>query len=72
MAGPAHKDHTKHFKELTYAEQAKSITASINNLSKSIKHHIKYCKKHAKDPAVVKQKCLKQLDGMICRLKNTT
>lgn len=65
MTEPAHKNHTKHFGELTYAEQANSINASILNLEHSITHHIK----NAKDSDKVRQKCLDQLHGMIGRLK---
>ena len=40
MAG-RHKNDTAEFGELTFAEQAKSISATIMNLEAAIDHHIK-------------------------------
>ncbi|MCW7492523.1 hypothetical protein ND861_09685 [Leptospira sp. 2 VSF19] len=37
----AHSKNSKDFHELTFAQQASSITAMINNLSNAMKHHIK-------------------------------
>lgn len=39
MAG-RHQGNTKEFRELSFAEQANSITATINNLQAAIEHHV--------------------------------
>ncbi len=36
MSEPRHQGDTKTFEELTFAEQAKSITATINNLQNAM------------------------------------
>ena len=64
MEAPAHKDHTKQFGELSFAEQAKSITATINNLSKAINRHVQ----DAEDPEETKKKCVKQVHRLLGRL----
>ena len=38
MAG-RHKGDTREFRALSFAEQARSITAAINNLQAAIEHH---------------------------------
>lgn len=68
MARPAHKSHTKHFGELTSAEQAKSITVSINNLQNSITHHIE----HTANRDETRKKCLQQIHRLIGRLIQRT
>lgn len=64
MIPPAYKGNTKPFSELSHAEQAKSITAMINNLSNAIAHH----SQHAIDPAATKKKCVKQVHRLLGRL----
>lgn len=59
MGMKAHKNGTKDFREETYAEQAKSITAEINNLKAAIDYHIQYAPDDKK--AYVKNKCRNQL-----------
>ena len=39
---PAHQKDTKGFGELTYAEQAHSITAMLNNIQAAIEHHVQH------------------------------
>jgi len=68
MANPAHKNHTKDFGNLTFAEQAKSITASINNLQNSITHHIE----HSQNPDKTRKKCLQQMNRCFGRLIERT
>ena len=68
MAQPAHKHHTRTFGELTFAEQAKSISASINNLQNSMSHHIKISPK----PDETRKKCLQQLHRCLGRLLHAT
>lgn len=64
MSSPRHKGDTKTFEELTFAEQAKSINASIVNLQRSIEHHIS----HAPDPSETRQKCIDQINSLLNRL----
>ena len=63
MAG-RHKGDTKEFRELTFAEQAKSITAAINNLQAAIEHHVK----HSPRRMETIEKCLAQVDRLSRRL----
>jgi hypothetical protein len=49
MTRRRHKGDTRTFGELTYEEQAKSITASINNLQNAIMHHIKHAAASRRD-----------------------
>jgi len=57
------------FEELTFQGQAKSINGNIINLEKSIKAHIRKAKINKKDILKTKEKCLKQIERMINRLK---
>lgn len=56
----------KEFRELTFAEQAKSITATINNLQAAIEHHIEHSPKRQETA----EKCLAQLDRFRERLRS--
>lgn len=66
MAG-RHKGDTKEFRELTFAEQAKSIMASVNDLQAAIEHHI------ARSPRQQEtiEECLAQVDRLRRRLRAT-
>ena len=64
MAGQ-HKGHTKGFRALSFAEQAKSITATINNLQAAIEQHAE----HSSRRAETIEKCLAQIDGLRQRLR---
>src|SRR5689334_14622660 len=67
MSNPSHKRRTKEFRDLTFAEQAKSITAEINNLQSAIKHHVH----HSPRPAPqTRDKCLRQIDRLLGRLRS--
>jgi len=57
MAG-RHKGNTKEFRELNFAEQAKSITATINNLLAAIEHHVGHSPRRLETIG----KCLAQVD----------
>lgn len=61
---PRHKQFTKHFHELSFDEQAKSITATINNLQNAIFHHVE----HSKKKTEVKNKCILQAYRFLGRL----
>lgn len=59
-----HKGDTREFRELSFAEQAKSITATIDDLQAAIEHHI--------DPSPRRvetiETCLAQIDRLRHRL----
>lgn len=63
-----HKRHTKTFPELTFNEQAKSITAMSNNLSDAIKAHVRKSIKENRDPNKILLKCIGQLSRSLDRL----
>jgi ribosomal protein S15P/S13E len=64
MAKPRHKKDTKTFAEETYAEQAKTITASINNLYNAIKHHVDDARRRSQ----TRQKCIGQVRRLLARI----
>ena len=64
MSELRHQGDTKTFGELTFAEQAKSITATINNLQNAIEHHIN----NAPDPTETRRKCNDQIQRLHNRL----
>ena len=64
MAG-RHKGDTKEFRELTFAEQAKSITTTINNLQAAIEHHVE----HSPRRQETIEKCLAQVDRLRQRMQ---
>lgn len=59
-----HKRDSEFFKDLKFSDQAKSITASINNLSAAIRRHIKDSPKRQ----ITREKCILQLKRMLQRL----
>lgn len=61
-----HKDHTRTFSELTFQEQAKSITATINNLQRAINYHIRNSSSSRRNQT--RNKCLKQINRLMGRL----
>jgi hypothetical protein len=69
MAKKRHKKDTKEFKDETFAEQAKTSTATLNNPFNAIKHHVD----HSLDRARTRRKCVDQAqrpskcDPVICR-----
>ena len=60
-----HQGATKEFRELSFAEQAKSITATINHLQAAIEHHIK----HSPRRSETIEKCLSQIERLEQRLR---
>ena len=60
-----YKGHTKEFRALSFAEQAKSITATINNLQAAIEHHVDHFPRR---PETI-EKCLAQVDRLRQRLR---
>ena len=61
-----HKGDTKEFRALSFAEQAKSINATINNLQEAIEHHVE----HSPRRLETIEKCLAQVDRLRLRLRN--
>ena len=59
MAG-RNKGDTKEFRALSFAEQAKSITATIDNLQAAIEHHVK----HSPRRLETIDECLAQVDRL--------
>ena len=53
--------------ELSFAEQAKSITATMNNLQAVIEHHVEYFRR-----LETIEKCLAQIERLGQRLRGPT
>jgi len=62
-----HKQHTKTFEELDYADQAKSISAQIRSLEMAIKANIRKAKDENKPPPTEKR--IEQVERLVQRLK---
>jgi hypothetical protein len=60
-----HQGDTKEFRELSFAEQAESITATINNLQAAIEHHVE----HSPRRLETIEKCLAQIERLGQRLR---
>jgi hypothetical protein len=67
---PAHKNHTKIFERLTYAEQAKSINAAMAWCSKAIKAHLRKARAEGRNDIAVKNKCVNQVSRLLSRIAN--
>ena len=64
MGRMRHKRDTAQFKDLSFAEQAKSISATLNNLQAAIRHHIR----KSQDSQKTRAKCLGQVLRLAGRL----
>jgi hypothetical protein len=64
-----HKSDTKTFNELNWSEQSKSITATILQVEKVVKAHLKRAYKDGEDIENTRDKCLNQLMRMVRRLQ---
>jgi phage host-nuclease inhibitor protein Gam len=64
----AHKERTKTFEEETYAEQAKTINAELQNLEKAIKANIKRASLEGRSNP--KDKRVNNLQDLIDRIIN--
>jgi hypothetical protein len=62
---PRHKDDTKTFEELSYPEQAKSISSQLINLGRAIRHHAMDREEATEE---TRRKCLEQVDRFRTRL----
>ena len=61
-----HKGSTKAFGELSFTDQASSITARINKLQTAIEHHVE----HSPRRQETIEKCLAEVDRLRQRLSN--
>src|SRR4051794_34699458 len=66
MAG-RHEGDTKGFRALAFAEQAKSITATINDLQAAIEHHVE----HSPRRLETIEECLAQVDRLSQQLRES-
>lgn len=64
MAKKRHKNDTREFGEETFAEQSKTITASINNLFNAIQHHVDHSIRRPR----TRQKCIDQVQRLLNRV----
>lgn len=64
MATPRHKNGTKTFDQLTFAEGAKSINAAVVYLERAIKSNIA----GSRNPAATRQKRIAQLQRLVNRI----
>lgn len=65
---PAHSDDTKKFPELTYSQQASSISAMLINIEAAINHHARHSP-HGSVKAGTK--CVSQVERLLTRLRAT-
>ena len=63
-----HKKKKKTFEELTYNEQAKSITAQINVIVAAIRAHMRRAQTENRDTHQTRLKCIGQLMRAVLRL----
>ncbi|MCK5133130.1 MAG: hypothetical protein KAR40_13370 [Candidatus Sabulitectum sp.] len=68
MSNPRHKGDTKTFDELSYSEQAKSITAQINVIQSAVSAHIRRAKEENREIEKTKIKCVSQLSRLMNRV----
>jgi len=62
-----HKNHTRTFESLDYAEQAKSITAQIHSLEMAIKANIRRALEEKRELPIRKR--IEQVERLVQRLK---
>ena len=68
MPKKRHKRDTRTFAELTFAEQAKSISAQISRLGRSVRAHLRGAARDGRDVEMVRLKCIRQAGRMLCRI----
>jgi hypothetical protein len=66
---PAHKGHTKDFEGLSYAEQAKSINATMAYATKAIKAHLRKAVSEKRNVDSVHKKCIGQVSRLLKRIE---
>ena len=68
MAKRRHKEDTRTFEELTFAEQAKSIQGQIMVLQRAIRAHVRRAEEEGREPDKVRITCLGQISRLMGRL----
>ena len=68
MAKQRHKSDTKTFEELSYAEQAKSISAQLIAIQRSIRAHMRRAEEESRGSEKTMLKCIGQVIRMLSRL----
>ena len=68
MATPTHKNDTQTFEGLSYAEQAKSISAQLVVLQRAVRAHTRRAEEEGRDPEETMLKCIGQVSRMLTRL----
>ncbi|MBY0514901.1 MAG: hypothetical protein K2P78_13420 [Gemmataceae bacterium] len=63
---PAHSGDTQEFGDLSFAQQAASVTAMLNNIQAAIEHHVR----HSPRPRETADKCIAQVDRLLERLRS--
>ena len=61
----AHSNNTTEFVSLTFAQQASSINAMLNNIQVAIEHHVK----NSPQQQETSNKCLSQVERLLNRLR---
>ena len=59
-----HQADQKTFAELSFTEQAKSITAMLNNIGRAIERHVR----SSQHPNETRRKCINQVSRLITRI----
>lgn len=67
---PTHSNNTKTFEELSYAEQASSISAQILSLEKAIVAHERRALSENRDITELNSKTIAQIQRMIDRIRH--
>lgn len=68
MVARRHKSDTRTFEELSYTEQAKSISAQLLVLQRAIHAHARRAEEEGRNPGETMLKCIGQVSRMLTRL----
>ena len=68
MGKRRHKEDTRTFEELTFAEQAKSIQGQLMVLQRAIRAHVRRAEEEGREPDEVRITCLGQIARLMGRL----
>jgi len=66
---PAHKNHTEDFEGLTFAEQAKSINATMAYTTKAIRAHLRRASRENRNVSSTRDKCIRQISRLLQRIE---
>ena len=67
---PAHSNDTLTFEELSYAQQASSISAQILSLEKAMNAHIRRAIQEDKNSSELRENLISQLQRLLNRFEN--